>query len=71
MLKRLAGYDAQVHNVYFGTNKTAISTPDPTSPMLICELKAPANVVTAPEKLKPGVKYYWQMDSKSGAENVG
>ena len=67
----LAGYGAQSHNVYFSTNKTAISTADPTSPMLICELKTPANVVTVPEQLKPGVTYYWRVDSKNGAENVG
>ena len=66
----LGGYGAQAHDVYFGTNRTAISTADPASPTLICaDVKPPANVVTLSE-LKPGVTYYWRVDSKNGAKNM-
>lgn len=67
----LAGYGAQAHDVYFGTNRPAISTADPVSPTLICaDVKVPANVVTLSEQLKPGVTYYWRVDSKNGAKNM-
>ena len=59
----LAGYDVQSHYVYFGTNKTAVATADSMSPTLVCELKAPANVVSLPKQLQPGTMYYWRVDS--------
>ena len=67
----LAGYSAQSHNVYFGTNKTAIADADSSSPMMVCELKSPANIVSLPEELKPGVTYYWRIDSKAEVESKG
>ena len=54
----LAGYGAQSHYVYFGTNQTAVATADSMSPTLVCELKTLANVVSLPEQLKPGTMYY-------------
>ena len=59
----LAGYGAQSHYVYFGTNKTAIATADSSSPELVCELNSPANIVSLSGELKPGVVYYWRVDS--------
>ena len=65
----LAGYGAQSHYVYFGTNKTAIADADSASPTMVCELKAPANIVSLSGELKPGVTYYWRVDSSK--ENKG
>ena len=59
----LAGYGAQSHYVYFGSNKTDITNADSASPTMICELKVPANIVSLSETLKPGFMYYWRVDS--------
>ena len=66
----LAGYGAQSHDVYFGTNKTAIiANADLMSPVMVCELKSPANIVSLSEELKPAVTYYWLVDSKAMVES--
>ena len=61
----LTGYSAQSHFVYFGTNKTAISTADSSSSEFVSELKAPANIVEPPVKLKTATTYYWRIDVHS------
>ena len=65
----LAGYAAQSHYVYFGTNKTAIADADSASPTMVCELEAPVNIVSLSGELKPGVTYYWRVNSSK--ENKG
>ena len=60
----LAGYSAQAHSVYFGTNKTAVVIVATTSlsPEFITELRVPGNIIEPPLKLKAGMMYYWRVD---------
>ena len=67
----LAGYAAQSHYVYFGTNRSAIASADSASPELVCELVSPANIVSLPNELKQDMTYYWRVDSKGKVESKG
>ena len=66
----LAGYGAQAHTVYFGTNKTAIVAANSSSPEYVCELQVPANIVKPQPELKPGTMYYWRVDVLKGGHNM-
>ena len=58
----LAGYGATAHDVYFGTNQTAVARANHSSPEFLGQFKAPSNVVE-PGKLQPETLYYWRVDS--------
>ena len=58
----LAGYGAQAHSVYIGTNKTAIMVATTASSEFVTQLRAPANIVEPPLTLKAGEIYYWRVD---------
>ena len=63
----LAGYRADKHNLYLGTNRTAVEmATGPTADVSFDQLKVPANVVTPPGQLKPGVVYFWRVDALVG-----
>ena len=67
----LAGYGAQSHYIYFGTNETAIANADSASPELVCELPSPANIVSLPKELKADITYYWRVDSNGKTVSEG
>ena len=68
----LAGYGAESHNVYFGTDKDAIASANSTSHDTVKyfgQLKAPSNVVeVGVSKMDVGTTYYWRVDAR-GATN--
>ena len=68
----LAGYGAESHDVYFGTDKAGIATANSTSHdnlKYYGQLKAPKNVVeVGVSKMNEGSTYYWRVDAR-GATN--
>lgn len=65
----LAGYGAESHDVYFGTDKTGIASANSTShesaKYFYGQLKLPTNVVEAGIfKFNPGTTYYWRVDAR-------
>ena len=64
----LTGYRAEKHNVYFGTNKTAVMmATGPSSDTFLAQLSVPSNIVT-PGPLKSGTTYFWRVDVVAGED---
>jgi len=58
----LAGYGAVAHDVYLGTNQTAVATANTSSHEFLGEFKTPSNIVQLKE-LRQDTLYYWRVDS--------
>ena len=72
----LAGYDADNHDLYLGTDKSAVSSANSTSHSnnvhYFSELKVPTNVVEIDKyRIKPGTVYYWRVDARGATLNIG
>lgn len=65
----LAGYSAQVHNIYMGTDERGVATAGPSSPEARGQLKVPGNIFS-PGKLKQGQTYFWRVDAVSESLEV-
>ena len=61
----LEGYNSDSHDVYFGTNKTAVIKATTMSPEFKGNFKSPSNIVD-PGPLKSRVMYYWRVDATQG-----
>lgn len=58
----LDGYNADSHDVYFGTGKELVTNADKSSSEFKGNMKVPSNIVD-PGPLKPDVVYYWRVDA--------
>ncbi len=61
----LAGYKAEAHNVYFGTDSASVEKRNQTE-SLVGQFRGLANVVSV-NTLKPAVTYYWAVDAVRGS----
>ena len=59
----LGGFAADSHDVYFGTDKVAVTSATPSSPEFQGNFKLPSNIVN-PGPMKQRTKYYWRVDAK-------
>ena len=64
----LEGYGALSHDVYFGTDKSAVTTGTKSSSEFIGSYQSPSNIVD-PGLLKEGVVYYWRVDAVANSTN--
>ena len=58
----LAGYGVVSHDVYLGTNRTAVAAANTSSPEFLGQFKMPSNIVE-PKELLPETLYYWRVDA--------
>ena len=69
----LAGYGAESHDVYFGTDKKDVASANSTSHVnmkYFGQLKPPSNVVqVGVPKLDAGTAYYWRVDARGPSGN--
>lgn len=59
----LTGYDAISHDVYFGTKYATVLAANVSSPEYKGNMNIPSNIFDPDQSLKPGVMYYWRVDS--------
>lgn len=71
----LSGYGAESHDLYFGTDKSIVSSANSTSShdkiTYFGDLKVPTNVITVSNiKFQPGMTYYWRVDARISSRKI-
>lgn len=62
-----AGHGAAAHDLYFGTDREAVSSADGSSPEYLGRVPSPA---FQPEALEPETPYFWRVDAVDADGNV-
>ena len=65
----LPGYNADSHDIYFGTDRLSVASANTSSPEFKVQMKMPSNIFD-PGKLKQSVSYYWRVDAVAGLSTI-